>query len=84
MACSCWQLGCASSQTADGDDDAARSQRCSQWDVSGSAHRYNGRCSLHAGGRHALGSAPFDLFHADLGERRSNGRPSAVRLKRTV
>src|SRR5262245_21176743 len=55
--CRCWELGCASSQTADGDDDAARSQRCCQRDVSGFAHRYNGRCPLHAGVRHALGCA---------------------------
>jgi hypothetical protein len=47
--------------------------------VSGSAHRYNGRCPLHAGGRYALSCLPYDVFDADLGERRSNGRPSSVR-----
>jgi hypothetical protein len=38
-----------------------------------------GRCPLHAGGRYALSCLPYDVFDADLGERRSNGRPSSVR-----
>src|SRR6516165_2450801 len=46
---------------------------------SGSAHRYSGRCPLRAGDNHALSGLPCDVFDADLGERRSNGRPSSVR-----
>jgi len=46
---------------------------------SGSAHRYSGRCPLRAGDHHALSCLPCDVFDADLGERRSNGRPSSVR-----
>src|SRR5262252_8733496 len=43
---------------------------------------YNGRCPLHAGGRHALSCLPYDVFDADLGERRS--RPSSVRPARIL
>ena len=46
---------------------------------SGSAHRYSGRCSLRAGGHHALSCLPYDVFDADLGERRSNGRVSPAK-----
>lgn len=48
------------------------------WDVSGSAYRYNGRYPLSAGGRHALSCLPYDVFDADLSERHSNTRPSSV------
>jgi len=51
---------------------------------SGSAHRDSGRCSLRAGGHHALTCLPYDVFDADLGERRSNGRPSSVRPSRIL
>ena len=53
--------------------------KSAKYDVSGSAHRYNGRCPLHAGGRHALSCLPYDVLDADLGERHSSGRPSSVR-----
>jgi hypothetical protein len=39
----------------------------------------NGRCPLRPGGRHALSCLPYDVFDADLGQRRSNGRSSSVR-----
>jgi hypothetical protein len=44
----------------------------------------SGRCSLRAGGHHALSCLPYDVFDADLDERRSNGRPSSVRLSRVL
>jgi integrase len=37
------------------------------------------RDGINAGGRHALSYLPYDVFDADIGERRSNGRPSSVR-----
>src|SRR5262245_36237280 len=51
-------------------------------DVCGSAHCYNGKCPRHSGGRHALSCLPYDVFDGDLGERRSNRCPSAVRASK--
>jgi hypothetical protein len=36
-------------------------------------------CPLHARGHHALSCRRYDVFDADLGERRSNRRPSSFR-----
>ena len=59
-------------------NDADAAQTCRLLTRADPAHRYNGRCPMHAGGRHALSCLPYDVFDADLGEFRLRGRPSSV------